>query len=80
MLATNTTDAREGDWGNRRALLKNLTGTASVFLGPQGVTTATGFQWDPADGPLEIELEGGESIYGIVAAVTQTLHVLAQGR
>lgn len=80
LIATNTTAAGEGDFGTRRALIKNPTATASVFLGPSGVSTATGFQWDVADGPLEVELEPGESLYGIVAATAQTLHVLAQGR
>jgi len=80
LIAQNTTSSGEADFGTKRALIKNLTGTASVFLGPQGVTTANGFQWDVADGPLEVELEPGEAIYGIVAATPQTLHVLAQGR
>lgn len=82
LLASNAaTDPGEGDYRNRRFIIKNSTGTASVFLGGSGVTTATGLEWAPDDGPLgDIELEPGESLYGIVAATTQTVHVLRTGR
>jgi len=73
-------DPGEGDYRSRKFLLKNNTQTAAVFLGPQGLTTANGFQWDPADGPLEVELEPGEALYGIVAVTSQTVHALRQGR
>ena len=68
------------DWGGKSFLLKNVTATAAVFLGPSGVTTANGFQWDTADGPITWTLEPGESLYGIVASVTQTIHVASTGR
>jgi hypothetical protein len=81
LIASNSAgDPGEGDYRSRKFLLKNATQTASVFLGPSGVTTANGFQWDPADGPLEVELEPGESLYGIVAVTSQTIHALRQGR
>lgn len=73
-------ETSSGDEFGVKLLLKNVTGTASVFLGPSGVTTANGFEWAVADGPLEIELEPGESLYGVVAATQQTVHVLKQGR
>lgn len=63
-----------------RVLLKNVTATVSVYLGPAGVTTSNGFEWAVADGPVEVELEPGESLYGIVAVTTQTVHALKQGR
>lgn len=68
------------DYAAFSALLKNITGTAAVVLGDSGVTAATGFQWDVADGPLSIDLEPGESLYGIVASVNQVVHVLKEGR
>lgn len=69
----------DGDNIGASVVLKNVTGTASVFLGPSGVTTANGFEWAPADGPLSIDLGREEKLYGIVAVTTQTLHVLATG-
>lgn len=81
LLAQNAaTDPGEGDYRSRKFLLKNITGTATVFVGPSGVTTGTGFAWAVSDGPLEVELEPGESLYGIVASTSQTVHVLRQGR
>lgn len=68
-----------GEWATRQFLLKNKTGTAPVFLGAANVSTSNGFEWAPTDGPLDIELEPGESLYG-VADTQQTIHVLAQGR
>lgn len=80
LLCELSADAGPSDETTRRFLLKNATGTASVFLGPQGVTTATGFEWTTTAGPIEVEIEPGEKLYGIVAATPQTLHVLGQGR
>lgn len=83
LLAENTSPAtgwgNEGEWATRHYLLKNKTGTASVFLGAQGVAAADGFEWEVADGPLEIDLEAGEQLYGL-ASPAQTIHVLSQGR
>ena len=79
-LIYSNAEASSGDEYAVKVLLKNVTGTASVYLGPSGVTTATGFEWAPADGPLTWELEPGESLYGIVAATQQTVHVLKAGR
>lgn len=68
------------DWAGRSFLMKNITGTASVFLGPSGVTTSNGYEWATADGPIGVTLEPGEVLYGIVASTTQTIHVLGAGR
>jgi hypothetical protein len=71
------------DFSNYKFTLKNLTGTASVFLGGSDVTTSGGtggLQWDAADGPGYFELEPGETLYGIVASVSQVVHVLKGGR
>lgn len=81
VIASNgATDPGEGDYRSRTFLLKNVTASATVFLGASGVATGTGFAWAAADGPLEVELEPGESLYGIVASTPQTIHVLRQGR
>lgn len=65
------------DTNGAQAVLKNITGTASVFLGGSGVTAANGFEWAVDDGPLGIDLGRGDKLYGIVAATNQTVHVLA---
>jgi hypothetical protein len=74
------TSTSEGDFSSLRFIIKNITASASIFLGGSNVTTGNGFQWDVADGALEIELEPGEALYGIVASASQTLHVLQSGR
>lgn len=79
LIATNAS-SDTSDASNRSFILKNITGSAAVFVGPSGVTTSSGFQWDVADGPLSVDLEPGESVYGIVASTPQTLHVLSGGR
>lgn len=68
------------DWGGKSFLLKNVTATAAVILGPSGVTASSGFQWDTTDGPISWSLEPGESLYGIVASTQQTVHVAGTGR
>ncbi len=80
LLASNTSDRAAQDTGTVKALLRNTTASATVFLGDATVTIGAGFSWLTTDGPLEIELEPGESLYGIVAATPQTLNVLKQGR
>lgn len=47
--------------------LKNRDTSHSVYIGPQGVTTGTGFELKPADVPLVFKLENGNAIYGICA-------------
>lgn len=82
LLATNASSTTVvGDYTALSFVLKNLTGTASIFLGGgAAVTTGNGFEWAPGDGPISIDLEPGESLYAIVAAGTQTVHSLTQGR
>lgn len=81
LLASNAASGAEGDFRSTRVLLKNLTSTAPVFLGGDNTVTAgNGFQWDVSDGALEVTLEPGETLYGIVATTPQTLHVLGAGR
>lgn len=80
LICRNTASVGADDSATLGFVVKNTTGTANVFVGPTGVTTGTGFQWSATDGPLSIDLEPQESLYGIVAATTQVLHVLGVGR
>jgi hypothetical protein len=57
----------------------NVTATATIVLGPAGVTTSTGLRWATALGPLSWPLEPGESLYGVVATGTQNVDVLGGG-
>jgi hypothetical protein len=70
--ATMIADAADADGVN--VLLRNK-GTASIFVGPSGVTTATGLEV-AADESMSAELGNEESLYGICASGTQTVHVL----
>lgn len=47
-----------------------------VFLGPAGVTTATGL---PLGGGISLQLAVGEALYGIVASGTVIVRVLEHG-
>lgn len=81
LIASNTVSdsSNAADYRAVSFLIKNIDG-ATVFLGGSGVTTANGFQWSPADGVLTIDLEPGESLYGVVASGTNVLHALQVGR
>lgn len=47
-------------------------GGASVYLGPAGVTTSTGYELENRSG-IELVLEPGESLYGVVATGTEVV-------
>jgi len=72
----NTTPEKDAVYG-KTAFIRNA-GTADIFIGPAGVTTATGFKLSNTDAPLRVEL-GSDDIYGIVATATQVAHVLLTG-
>jgi BRCT domain type II-containing protein len=62
-------------------LLKNITASATIYLaGANTVTTANGWPWETGDGPISVDLEPGEALWGIVAVTTQTVNTLRQGR
>lgn len=63
-------------------MLKNLTATDTVYLGPDAtVTTANGFPWTySTDGPLTIALVPGEQLWAVVATTTQDVRSLKVGR
>lgn len=56
-------------------MMKNRTGTESVFLGGPGVTTADGYEWQTTDGPIGVDVPLGK-LYGIVGTSPQTVHVI----
>ncbi len=70
------------DANTRSYLLIPQAVTGVVALGPIGVTSATGARWDVAAGPLSIDLEPGESLYGIVpaGAASVAVDVMSAGR
>ena len=47
--------------------LRNATATETIYLGAQGVTSATGFPWDAADGSFSCPLEPGEVLFARLA-------------
>lgn len=47
----------------------------SVYVGSSAVTTATGFEIAAGDA-LSLALQSQETVYGIVAAATQVVHVV----
>ena len=69
----------QGDYQltNRDVFLSNGSG-ATVYLGPQGVTTSTGYPM-AASTTLQIRLHLDEGIYGIVASTGSTVSFLASG-
>jgi len=55
-------------------LIRNPSGV-SVYVGPASVTTATGFEIAAGDA-LSVSMQANETLYGIVAAATQVVHVI----
>jgi hypothetical protein len=60
-------------------LVQNPTGGVDLYLGGEGVTTASYGYLVAAGGAFAVELQGGEQLYGVVASSTQTVGVLRQG-
>lgn len=58
-----------------RVVVRNPS-TVSVYVGPSGVTTATGFEIAAGDA-LGINLALGDTLYGVVAAATQVVHTIS---
>lgn len=65
----------------RSILLANETASASIFLETDAdATTANGYEWKPADGPISIDLPAYERLSMISGGVTQTVRALRVGR
>lgn len=73
LLSSAETDDRAGS-----SLALTNGGDAAVFLGASGVTTGTGFGL-AAGASMALDLQPGESLYGIVASGTQAVSVLRTG-
>lgn len=74
--ATRVDAAAAGDHiGECRITILNPTGGQSVFLGGSAVTTAAGYEL-VSGASKDFDLEAGETLYGIVTATTQVVHIL----
>lgn len=58
-----------------RVLVRNPS-SVSVYVGDASVTTANGFEIAAGDA-VTINLDLGDSLYGIVAAATQVVHTIS---
>lgn len=71
--------AVEAGRDGQTVLVQNPTGGANVFLGGAGVTTTSFGFLITAGSAFAIDLQIGESLFGVVAASTQSVSVLRQG-
>lgn len=75
LLADNTGDSPDAV----RVYLTNASAAGTVYLGPSGVASTTGYAWVSTQPPFSLEVESGESLYGLNAAAgTVNVHVLKQ--
>ena len=61
---------------SHRTVYLHVMGNATVYLGGSTVTTSTGLATEKHTAPLAIEVPANETLYGIVAADTETVCVL----
>ena len=73
-VGTTATPLPASALANRRALIVRNNGTATVYLGSSGVTTAVGFPLDPGQS-LTLEI-GTLPVYGRAASGTVEVRVL----
>lgn len=64
------------DYGNGLSI--SLHPAAAIFVGPAGVTAATGYPIG-AGADFALDLEVGEDLYGITASGTSSVNVLQTG-
>lgn len=69
------------DYDSQAFLVKRAPGAGvSVFVESNAAATLVGgFEWEPTDPPLQVELEPGEALYGITSSGSQVLHILRLG-
>lgn len=67
------------DPASNAALVITNRGTAAVYLGPTGVTTATGWQLDVGASVTVDGYSSRDAIFAIAASGTQTLHTIRFG-
>lgn len=63
---------------SREIILHVLT-SATIYVGPSGVTSSTGLKIDNAAGPISITIPSNETLYAIAATGTPTVSVLVPG-
>lgn len=69
------TDPAHGSIGDPIGCVVKNTGGTSIFLGGAGVTAAAGLELAPGES-LNLDLMGGDVLYGITASGTVTVSVL----
>ena len=81
VTVTSSATALDQSTAGARSLLVRNRGAVAVYLGDSGVTTATGFQVDPAETvAIDIPRSGGAgALYGITASSTARVDVLQVG-
>lgn len=75
-LLTSTTDT-DANPGNE-IIVANPVGGTDTYLGGPGVTTGTGLLLTGGSS-IALQVNPGDALYGVVAASTNTLHVLRNG-
>lgn len=63
---------------DRGSLLLRNRGSAAVFVGGSGVTSAAGFQVDAGE-TLALDLEADEAVFAVAASGSHEVHVLRTG-
>ena len=71
--------ALEAGRDGQTVLVQNPSGGANVFLGGAGVTTTSYGYLITAGSAFAIDLQNGESLFGVVASSTQNVSVIRQG-
>ena len=71
--------AAEAGRDGQTVLVQNPSGGVNVFLGGAGVTTASYGYLIVAGSAFAIDLQAGESLFGVVASSTQSVSVIRQG-
>ena len=64
--------------GKIHLFIHDLQGGASVFVGPAGVTSSTGYEIETGV-IIELDLFRDEALYAVTASGTQDVHVLRTG-
>jgi len=71
--------AAEAGRDGQTVLVQNPSGGANVFLGGTGVTTTSYGYLITAGSAFAVDLQVGESLFGVVASSTQNVSVIRQG-
>jgi hypothetical protein len=73
--ATVLSDPTRGSIGDPIGVVVKNTGGTSIYLGGSGVTSAAGLELAPGE-TLNIELMGGDVLYGITASGTVIVSIM----